>query len=186
MVKMKRIISYIAISLNGKIARADGRVDWLDAVPNPDNTDFGYYDFYDSIDVTIQGNSTYQQIIGWDLEFPYKEKRNYVITRNTSLEDTEYITFISKDHIEEIKKLKEEEGKDIWLIGGGKVNALLMDHGLVDEIRIHIMPIVIPDGLDLFIGLDNDHRLELKESKVYNNGVMEIHYDVKNPEQDSA
>ena len=155
-------------------------MDWLDAVPNPENTDYGYYDFYDSIDVTIQGNSTYQQIIGWDLEFPYKEKRNYVITRNSSLEDTDDVTFISENHIERVKDLKSEAGKDIWLIGGGEVNAMLMKHGLIDEIKLHIMPIIIPGGRDLFSGLDADHRFEYLESKMYGNGVMEAHYKVLN------
>ena len=55
---MRKIRLYIATSLNGKIARSDGSVDWLDAVPNPDKTDYGYTDFLESVDTTIMGNRT--------------------------------------------------------------------------------------------------------------------------------
>ncbi|PLX03162.1 MAG: dihydrofolate reductase, partial [Marinilabiliales bacterium] len=59
------------MSLNGKIAKKDGSVGWLDNIPNPEKSDFGYKEFYDSVDTTIQGNSTYKQIISWGIDFPY-------------------------------------------------------------------------------------------------------------------
>ena len=66
---LRKIKLYIAISLNGKIADADGNVHWLESIPNPDKSDHGYADFYNSIDTTIQGNNTYNQIINWGIEF---------------------------------------------------------------------------------------------------------------------
>lgn len=176
---MKKIKIYIAISLNGKIAKADGSVDWLESIPVPEGSDYGYSDFYNSIDTTIQGNSTYKQILGWGIEFPYKDKTNYVLTTDTSLVDNENVSFISKDHIETIKTLKNESGKDIWLIGGGHANAMLMNAGLVDQIYIHIMPIVLDKGIDLFGTLLKDTHLELLQNKSYETGVMELIYDVK-------
>ena len=59
----RKLILYIASSLNGKIADAEGRVDWLESMPNPDKLDYGYAEFYDSIDTTIQGNATYKQVM---------------------------------------------------------------------------------------------------------------------------
>ena len=76
---MKKLKLYIAISLNGKIAKPDGSVDWLNNIPNPDNSDMGYTDFFESVDTTIQGYKTYKQVIDWGIEFPYKGKKNYVI-----------------------------------------------------------------------------------------------------------
>jgi len=78
---VRKIKLYIATSLNGKIASSDGNVDWLESIPNPEKTDYGYKAFYDSIDTTIQGYNTYNQILNWDIDFPYKGKKNYVLTK---------------------------------------------------------------------------------------------------------
>ena len=61
-------------------------MDWLESIPNPDKSDYGYSEFYNSIDTTIQGFNTYDQIIKWGIEFPYADKKNYVLTRKTGLQ----------------------------------------------------------------------------------------------------
>lgn len=176
---MKQIKLYIAASLNGKIARPDGSVDWLEKLPNPDNTDHGFSAFYDSIDTTIQGGKTYRQIIGWDIEFPYIGKTNYVITRNQDLENNGHVEFVTEKPVEFFQNLKKQEGKDIWLIGGGQINTLFLNAGLIDEIRIFIMPIILPDGIELFEILPNKKLLVLKETKEYTSGAVELVYKLK-------
>lgn len=176
---MRKIILYIATSLNGYIAKADGSVDWLENIPNPHNEDYGYSDFLDSIDITIQGNSTYKQIIGWGIEFPYKNTTNYVITSSSKLKDDEYVNFISENHIESIRKLKSQKGKDIWLIGGGKVNSFLLNNGLIDEIHQFIMPIVIEDGIKLFDSIKKDINIKIIDIKNYNSSVIRYRYKVE-------
>lgn len=79
---MRKVKLYIACSLNGKIAAKDGSVNWLETIPNPDKTDYGYLEFQKTIDTTIQGYSTYKQIIDWGIDFPYKETKNFVFTRS--------------------------------------------------------------------------------------------------------
>ncbi len=176
---MKKIISYIAMSLNGKIAQSDGSVHWLESIPNPAKNDYGYGRFYDSIDTTIQGFSTYQQIIDWGIEFPYKGKNNYVLTRKQYVENTQDVTFIKTAHTNFIKQLKEEKGKDIWLIGGGQVNTLLLNDGLIDELRIFVMPIILTGGIQLFESMPNETFLELTDSVTYDTGVVALQYKVK-------
>ena len=176
---MRKIKLYIAISLNGKIAKPDGSVDWLETTPNPEKLDFGYEEFYNSVDTTIMGFSTYSQIIQWGIPFPYKAKKNYVITRNQAHQNTEDVEFISKKHIGFISQLKQQEGKDIWLIGGGQVNTLLFNAGLIDEIQVFIMPIVLEDGIELFESLPKETHLDLIESNNFSNGVVELKYLVK-------
>lgn len=176
---MRKIKLYIAISLNGMIAKKNGSVEWLESQPVLEGEDYGYHDFYASIDTTIMGNATYQQIVNWDIEFPYKGKKNYVLTSNSSLEDNEDVQFISKDHIYSIRSIKEENGKDIWLIGGGKANKMLIDAGLIDQIYIHIMPYILDDGIPLFHPLMSDVPLHLVHSKTYSTGVLEMIYEVQ-------
>src|SRR5680860_266966 len=105
---MRKIKLYTAISLNGKIAKSDGSVDWLHKIPNPDKTDHGYAEFYKSIGTTIQGYKTYKQIIDWGIEFPYKGKTNYVFTRNKGLKNTADVTFVAENHIDFVKELKKQ------------------------------------------------------------------------------
>jgi dihydrofolate reductase len=136
---MRKIKLYIAISLNGKIARQDGSVDWLENIPNPERTDHGYKEFYDSVDTTIQGYKTYKQILDWGIDFPYADKKNYVLTSLKLPAADQNVEFITQNHIEFIKKLKQqEEGGDIWLIGGGNTNTFLLNEKLIDKMHVFV------------------------------------------------
>jgi len=175
---MRKIILYIATSLNGKIADANGSVAWLDKIPNPDNCDYGFSDFFAGIDTTIQGNRTYEQVLGWEIDFPYKGKKNYVLTNDPVTKESDNVEFIPERHFETITRIKESEGKDIWLIGGGQSNTFLLSNGLIDEIHQFIMPIILPSGIDLFTGKPAETMLELIDTNHYSSGVVELKYRV--------
>lgn len=177
---MRKLKLYIAISLNGKIAKPDGSVDWLESIPNPEKTDHGYADFYKSIDITIQGNNTYKQILGWGIDFPYADKQNYVFTRNEALVNTENVDFVAKNHVDFINELKRQDGKDVWVIGGAQLNTMLLNENLIDEIQVFIMPIIISDGINLFESLPNETKLTLINSQSYSTGAVELRYKVEN------
>lgn len=176
---MRKIILYIATSLNGKIAKLDGSVDWLESIPNPEKIDHGYSEFYKSIDTTIEGNKTYNQILSWGIEFPYTDKKNYVFTRNKSLKDTKYVEYISENHVDFIKQLKRKKGKDIWIIGGGQLNTIFLNEKLIDEIQVFVMPIILTNGIELFETLPNETKLKLIETKSHSTGAVEIKYLVE-------
>ena len=175
---MRKIKLYISMSLNGKIAARDGGVDWLEAIPNPEKLDYGYANFYESIDTSIQGNVTYQQIINWDIEFPYKGIKNFVLTRNPNYQNSEHVEFVAANHIPFIQHLKRQEGKDIWLIGGGQINTLLLQAKLIDELRVFVMPIIIPSGIGLFEAFPPQTQLQLQHSETYPTGVVELKYGI--------
>jgi dihydrofolate reductase len=174
---MRKVKLYIATSLNGKIANSDGSVDWLEKIPNPEKLDYGYSEFLKSIDITIQGNTTYKQLISWGIEFPYSGKTNFVLTRNQDLTDTEFIKFIKTNHLQFIKDLKEQDGQGIWLIGGGQINTLLLNENLIDEIHLFIMPIIIPKGIEIFELIPQERILKFREVKIYPTGVVELKYE---------
>lgn len=176
---MRRVKLYIAISLNGYIADANGSVEWLEKLPNPDKLDYGYSDFYNSIDTTIQGNNTYQQIMSWGIDFPYAGKTNYVFTRKSGLKDTKDVRFISNDHADFVRKLKEQSGKDIWLIGGGQINTMLLNENLIDELIIFTMPIVLPKGIDIFESLLQHRHLELLSTESHSTGAIKSIYTIQ-------
>lgn len=176
---MSKIILYIAVSLNGKIARSNGGVDWLDKINNPEKSDYGYSSFINSIGTTIQGNNTYKQVLSWDIPFPYPNTKNYVITSDTSKDSDDNVTFLHTNIEEKLIKLKEYSDKDIWLIGGAGVNSLLIDLELLDEMMIFHIPIIIPNGINLFNETKKDVDAELIHSEVYYNGVSLLHYKLK-------
>ncbi|MEQ9405317.1 MAG: dihydrofolate reductase family protein [Cyclobacteriaceae bacterium] len=179
---MRKITAYLAISLDGKIAKPDGDVSWLDEIPNPENSDFGYKAFYSSIDTTIMGNETYRMVLGFGVDFPYSDKQNFVITRDHRLTQDENVTFISGNVEKWAGKLKGEKGKDIWLIGGGQMNTLFLNAGLLDELHVHVMPLVLGDGIPLFSDKTVHRKMDLQSERRFQGGVVELIYKLKNNE----
>ena len=175
---MRKIKLYIAISLNGKIANSDGSVDWLERIPRPDNSDYGYMEFYNCVDTTIQGYNTYKQVINWDIEFPYKGKKNYVLTKKQNIRNNEYVEFITENHVDFIKTLKKKDGGDIWLIGGAQANTLILNAGLLDEIHVFIMPVILSGGIELFDAFPKETELKHIETISYSTGVTGLKFEV--------
>ncbi len=174
---MRKLKLYIAMSLDGKIAGPDGDVSWLDEIPNPGKTDYGYSQFYQSVDTTIMGNSTYALIKNFKGPFPYPTTKNYVASRKSG-KDNEQVSF-TNDPVTLVRKLKNEPGKDIWLIGGGQLNTLLWNEGLIDELLIFVMPIVLGEGIGLFEAIPKQDQLTLVDSETYISGVVRLTYLIK-------
>ena len=175
---MRKIVLYIATSIDGFIAKSDGSVEWLETIPNPTKTDYGYYEFYDSIDTTLMGNATYQQVLSFDIPFPYSGKTNYVFSR-TQHADNEDVKFISKDIVEFVKELKAQVGNDVWLVGGGNLNAFFLENGLIDKMIVSVMPIVLGSGIPLFgaNAKDVEVQFSLKKTTSFESGVVQLVYE---------
>lgn len=177
--KLRKVVLYIATSIDNYIARKDGSVDWLDATPNPEKLDYGYYSFYKDIDTTLMGNGTFQEVLGFNVPFPYPDKTNYVFSRNSGLKDSN-VEFISEDIAGFVADLKQQKGKDIWLVGGGQINTILLNAGLVDEMIITRIPIVLGEGIPMFSGIPKETVLDLKKSEDFNNGIVQMTYVPRN------
>ena len=104
---MRRIILNIACSLDGYIAREDGSIDWLPT----DGGDFGMKKFMDSVDTVLLGRTTYEQILMFDCDYPYADKKTYVFSSRAG-EDKEGVEFVS-DMVNFSKRLVELPGKDV-------------------------------------------------------------------------
>lgn len=172
---MRQIVLYIAASLDNYIARPDGDVEWLHS---PDyslpNEDYGYNDFYKTIDTTLMGNSTYEVTLGFDGPFPYPDKTNYVFSRSTYNQDTEYVKFITGDIADFVRQLKNDKGQDIWLIGGGQINTLLLNNDLIDKIILTLIPMTLGQGIPLFDGQTKETKFDLETSESYDSGLVQL------------
>lgn len=91
---MRKVKLFIAVSLDGVIARPNGDVDWL--FTDFTDEDYGYSDFFDSIDVVLMGRKTYEQILEFG-EYPYKGKMALIFSRRGDIGGSEYIKVILED-----------------------------------------------------------------------------------------
>lgn len=173
---MRKIKLYIATSIDGYIAEPDGGLDWLSGYPITPEFNYGYDEFFNSVDTVIMGGKTYRDILNMDVIYPYQDKISYIVTRNKTEVQEERVHFISKNIIETISKLREAKGKDIWLVGGGEIITMLLNEDLIDEMIITIIPIVLGKGLPLFAGNPKESHWQAKNAVNYKNGVCQIHY----------
>lgn len=172
---MKKIKLYIATSIDGYIARNDGDIDWLTEYPNPQKTDYSYKDFFNSIDTIIMGGRTYRELLCMDYLWAYKDKIVYVIT-HTAQNTKENTHFVTEHIIEVISQLQEENGKDIWLMGGGEMTTLFLNNDLVDEMIITTMPIILGGGISLFPDNPKESNWKAIEVKYFENGVSQTKF----------
>ena len=171
---MRNILLYIAASLDGYIARADGTIDWLeDKAYTIKGEDFGYSSFIQTIDTTLMGHETYKTVAGFEAPFPYTDKTNYVFSR-TPHPDTASVKFVSSDVVAFVKQLKQQPGNDIWLIGGGQLNTLLLNAGLIDEIILTYIPVILGTGIPLFAPVAGEQMFKVLESKSFENGFVQL------------
>ncbi len=176
MSNQSKLVFYGAISLDGYLARENHSLDWLFGTEGEEET--GYQEFYDSVDTILMGRSTYEQIAILSPEkFPYEGKPCYVFSR-TLTGSNEHVTFINEDIVGFTQSLKEQEGKRIWMVGGGEILQPLLQAKLIDEFIIQIAPVVIGRGIPMFVPGDRENELTLVDVRRYKQ-FAELHYEVK-------
>lgn len=173
---MKKIKLYIAASIDGYIARTNGDLDWLTEFPNPNKDDSGYTSFYESVGTVIMGGRTYHSILSMDVLWPYQDKESYIITRQASNTEPKHIHFVTDDIINFISKKKQEEGKDIWLVGGGELLSLLLSHNLIDSMIITYIPVLLGSGIPLFPDNSKESVWDVYSCVAFENGVIQVEY----------
>lgn len=172
----RKIMLFIATSLDGYIATEDDSLDWLFKVEG--EGDNGYSEFYNTVDTVIMGRRTYDWLLEQELEsFPYEGKVCYVFSRTIG-QDNEHVQFFSGDIVNFTNQLKNKEGKNIWVMGGGDLVHSFIKEKLVDELIITVSPVLIGRGIPLFKETDFETELILKSINRFNQ-FAELHYEVK-------
>lgn len=170
----RKVILYIATSLDGYIAQPNDDLSFLSIVEQ-EGQDYGYSDFVKTVDAVIVGRKTYEKVISMGFDFPHTDKDAYIITR-TARPNIGSVKFYTDDLKSLIGKLKSENGKNIFCDGGAEiVNELLKDN-LIDEFIISVIPILIGDGTKLFRDGRPEQKLELVSVKSFDKGLTQLHY----------
>jgi dihydrofolate reductase len=181
-----RVTIHMVASLDGFIARRDGRVDWLDTsdeFADGDTMDPGFVDaFLETIDCYVMGSRTYETALRFEakgLGWSYGNKPTFVLTSRNLPRTRDTVEFYSGDLAKFVKERLRPAFGSIWFVGGGAVSGDCLRLGLADEIRYAILPILIGDGIPFSEKLDRDVALHLAEVKAYKNGMVELCYEVR-------
>ena len=180
-----RVTIHMAASLDGFIARMDGRVDWLetsDEFADGEKMDAAYVEaFLATIDCYVMGARSYETALSFDAKgfgWPYGDKPVFVLTHRELPRTRDTIEFHSGDLAEFVNERLRPAFRSIWFAGGGMVSAECLRLGLADEVRYSILPILIGEGIPFFGKLDKDVPLHLAEVKAYRSGMVELRYEV--------
>lgn len=181
---MRKVIFGGANSVDNYFAREDGAVDWLmwsDEVTELMN------DFWPRIDCIVMGRKTYDVAMkmnppgkGGKIKNPYGDIKTCVFSRTLEAGERNGVEIVGEDAGEFVRKLKQLEGKDICVMGGGLLGQSLLEAGVIDEIGLNIQPILLGSGVPLFHKLSRQIDLELLECKALKTGCVYVLYRVKN------
>jgi len=178
MKKVRKIIVYIATSADGYIARPDGDVKWLDR-PRPKGN-YGMGEFFKSIDTILWGRKTY----GKGIEMGMKAAgfgpriKNFVFSRQPQESLEPGVEFVSEPIKTFAQRLRAQPGKDIWMMGGSGIIASFLDEGEIDEFSIHVIPILIGEGIPLIQPRHRSIPLKLLSTRTFPDGVVHLNYRV--------
>ncbi len=173
---MKNIV-YIGTSLDGFIATLDGGVDWLNEVPNPDQSDFGFQDFMDSIDAVVMGRKTYEKVLSFDCPWPYS-KKVFVLSHTLKSIDSklhDQVELMSGGILEIVKKLNDLGYKNLYIDGGTTIQSFL-DLNLIDEMIITKVPVTLKEGIPLFKNHDHEAKFALSRTQDLGSGILKSFY----------
>jgi len=181
-----RVTIHMAASLDGFIARKDGRVDWLetsDEFAGGEGMDPAFVAaFLKTIDCYVMGSRTYETALnfankgfGWS----YGDKPTFVLTRRELPRIRDTVEFYSGDLARLVNERLRPAFRSIWFAGGGAVSGECLRRGLADEVRYSILPVLIGEGIPFFDELDRDVALHLTEIKAYKNGMVALRYEVR-------
>lgn len=179
--KSRKIILDLAVTLDGFIEGKNGEVDWCIM-----DQEMGFINFLKQIDTILYGRKSYDlwgnyrpgieasafEKEMWDL---IHSKEKYVFSRTKKGSDNQAI-YINENILEEVYKLKNKPGKDIWLYGGASLIKTFIDLGLIDEFRLSVHPVVLGEGKPLFADIKKRLHLELIHTRSFSSGVVQLIY----------
>jgi dihydrofolate reductase len=169
-----QIIAYVAMSIDGFIATKDGGVGWLDPYFIPE---LGFHDFLASIDTVMMGRNSYDQILGFRT-WPYPGKTSFVVTGRPLLRIEGESRAVAADPDRMLRALNEAGSGRVWAVGGAITYRGLLANGLVDELRLFVVPELLGAGRPLFLAQDRPARAQLTGERRFSNGIVELNYSL--------
>ncbi|MBL1073531.1 dihydrofolate reductase [Nocardia sp. 2] len=182
---MRKLTYFVGMSLDGYIAAPDGAIDafevneafakWLatdypETLPTHARPYFGVPADAPNVhfDTLVMGRGTYEPALQVGITSPYGHVRQYIVSTTLGTIDDPAVELVESDPVGLVQRLKREDGKDIWLAGGGKFAAQLMDE--IDELVIKSYPVVLGDGVKAFADNFRPTHFELVKRENFDAG----------------
>lgn len=190
---MQKLTYYVACSVDGFIAHTDGSHDGFsqddkyfadifasfpETVPSHLRDVMGIQTENKWFDVVLMGRKTYEIGLKDGVTSPYSHMKQYLFSRSIQESPDNNVELVSENAIELVKDLKSESGKGIWLCGGANLATTLFANNLVDRLILKLNPFLMGSGIPLFSEVIQQTALELISQKVYDNGVLRLHYSI--------
>ncbi|MFG1815513.1 dihydrofolate reductase family protein [Kribbella sp. NPDC049174] len=187
---MRQLVYYVGLSVDGYIAGPGGEIDfypladdmaaWLEAnypesVPTHIRARLGMPDVPNRhFDTLLMGRGTYQPALDIGVASPYAHLKQYVVSTTIDRVDDPAVKLYAGDPIELVQRLKKEDGKHIWLCGGGKLAGAVLPE--IDELVVKCYPVVAGDGIPAFTGRFNPTLFTPTDSRTFSNGAIVTWY----------
>src|SRR5215510_4053672 len=189
---MRKLIAGMKISLDGKVEGPEGTADWVEAWSDG-------YGLMPQIDACLLGAGMYPEYEGYwtavqnEPDKPHWADRaptpaeiqyarfalqtpHYVLSKTLTSALWPKTTFVRG--LEEIAALKKKSGKDIYLVGGARTTASLIDAGLVDQLRLIVYPLIAGEGKALFATTERRRGFELRKVQQLQGGRLSLIYGI--------
>jgi len=172
---MRKIIAEVSVSLNGYMEGPNGELDWIQMPINNRSPE----EISQRYDTVFYGRKAYQRVVSrltscWDDDCPIVKMRKYVFSNSLKHMEGNAMV-IHSNFLQEVERIRDEEGLNIWLYGGGAMIKSFASENLIDEFLIYVHPVVLNYGISLF---SFKPSLRLKYSETLDAGVVKLNYDV--------
>jgi dihydrofolate reductase len=171
---MRKVRYSVAMSLDGFIADPRGGYDWIIMDPA---IDFGA--FLSTIDTVLMGRRTFELARQQGPEAAMPGMKSYVFSRTLRAADHPDVTVVAENAAPMVEALRSQDGKDIWLMGGGVLFKSLLDAGVVDTVEVGVVPVLLGDGIPLLPGASGSTRLALTKAESFPSGIILLKYAVR-------
>ncbi|MEO1351127.1 MAG: dihydrofolate reductase family protein [Cyanobacteria bacterium J06635_15] len=190
---MRELTYYVACSVDGFIAHNNGSHEGFsqdseyfadifaafpETVPSHLRDVMGVHGENKWFDTVLMGRKTYEIGLKDGVTSPYNHLKQYLFSRSMTESPDEAVELVSKNAVELVEGLKGESGQGIWLCGGANLATTLFANHLIDQLILKVNPFLMGSGIPLFSGMIQQTALTLTQRKIYDNGVLLLHYRV--------
>ncbi|MDH5367933.1 MAG: dihydrofolate reductase family protein [Cyclobacteriaceae bacterium] len=175
---MRKIVYYVATSLDGFISGLNGDISGFVGTGNGLKK---YLSDLKKFDTVIMGKNTYEFGYKFGLEpgqNPYQHMLTYIFSNSLELENADPNVQIKNINLEEIEKIQNQSGSDIYLCGGGQFAGWLLDNQKIDFLKLKLNPLILGQGVKLFGNSILSSKTELIDSELYDNGLQFMTYKI--------